>query len=90
MNRGVAASKGFQFFRITPTSHDANSSGGFSEEWGAALHGTREQTLRNGRRDVSIRYADRTELMPMLDLKFGGGVTDAVNEGQRLIRRTNA
>jgi hypothetical protein len=40
----------------------------------------------NRRRGASIAHAGLTELMLMLDLSLGGGVMDAVNEGQRLIR----
>ena len=35
MNRRVAALKGFQFVRLTPTSRAVNSSSAFSEGWGA-------------------------------------------------------
>ena len=32
-----------------------------------------------------IQYADLSDLMLMLDMKLGGGVMDAVNEGQKLL-----
>lgn len=32
-----------------------------------------------------IQYADLSDLMLMLDMMLGGGVMDAVNEGQKLI-----
>jgi hypothetical protein len=32
----------------------------------------------------------RAALMVMLDMKLGGGVMDAVNEGQKLVRRAFA
>ena len=86
MNRRVAALKGFRFVRLTPTSRAANSSSAFSENWGVALHGDPEQMATNRRRGAFIQYADLTELMLMLDMRLGGGVMDAVNEGQRLIR----
>ena len=40
----------------------------------------------NLRRGAFIQYADLTDLMLLLDLKLGGGVMEAVNEGQRLIQ----
>lgn len=86
MNRRVAALKGFRYVRITPASRAANSSSAFSESWGAALHGSPAQVEANRRRGAYIQYADLTDLMLMLDLKLGGGVMDAVNEGQRLVR----
>lgn len=86
MNRRVAALKGFRFVRLTPTSRAANSSSAFSEGWGVALHGTPEQMAANRRRSAFVQYADLTELMLMLDMRLGGGVMDAVNEGQKLIR----
>lgn len=85
MNRRIAALQGFQFVRLTPTSRAANSSSAFSEGWGVALHSTPEQMARNRERGVFINYADLSELMLMLDIKLGGGVMDAVNEGQRLV-----
>ena len=86
MSRRVAVLKGFRFVRLTPTSRPANSSSAFSEGWGVKLHGSPGQMSANLRRGAFIQYADLTELMLMMDLKLGGGVMDAVNEGQRLIR----
>jgi hypothetical protein len=86
VNRRIAALKGFDFVRITPTSRSANSSSAFSEGWGVALHSEPSQMAANRRRGVHVQYADLTELMLMLDMRLGGGVMDAVNEGRRLIR----
>jgi hypothetical protein len=86
LNRQVAALKGFNFVRITPTSRGANSSSAFSEGWAKALHGDPDRMAANRRRGLFIQYADLTELMLMLDMKLGGGVMDAVNEGQKLVR----
>jgi hypothetical protein len=86
MNRRVAALKGFRYVRLTPTSRGCNSSSGFSENWGVALHGTPEQIEANRRRGAFIQYADLCDLMVMLDLKIGGGVMAIVNEGQSLVR----
>lgn len=86
MNRRIAALKGFDFVRVTPTSRSANSSSAFSEGWGVALHGDLHQMEANRRRGVFVEYADLTALMLMLDMKLGGGVMDAVNEGWKLIR----
>lgn len=85
MNRRVAALKGFQYVRITPTSRGANSSSAFSEGWAVALHGSPEQMAANKKRGAFIQYADLTDLMLMLDMKLGGGIMDAVNMAQRLI-----
>lgn len=86
MNRRVAALKGFQFVRLTPTSRAANSSSAFSEGWSVALHTQPEQSAANRRRGAFIQYADLADLILMLDLNLGGGVMDAVNEGQRLVK----
>jgi hypothetical protein len=85
MNRRVASLKGFQYVRITPTSRGSNSSSGFSEKWGVALHSQPEQMQANRNRGVFIQYADLSDLMLMLDIKLGGGVMTAVNEGQKLL-----
>ncbi len=86
MNRRVAALKGFRLVRITPTSRAANSSSAYSENWGVALHGDPVQMAANRRRGAFIQYADLSDLMLMLDFNLGGGLMDAVNAGQRLIR----
>ena len=85
MNRRVAVLKAFQYVRITPVSRSANSSSGFSENWGVALHGAPGQTPEKARRGAFIQYADLSELMLMMDLKPGGGIMSAVNEGQALV-----
>src|SRR4051812_31222889 len=86
LNRRMAALMGFDYVRITPNSRGCNSSSSFSEQWGVALHGTPEQAAANRRRGAFIHYADLAALMVMLDIKPGGGVMDAVNEGQKLVR----
>ena len=86
LNRRIAALKGFDFVRITPTSRNANSSSALSEGWGVALHSEHHQMAANRGRGVFIEYADITGLMLMLDMRLGGGVMDAVNEGRRLVR----
>lgn len=89
LNRRMAALMGFAYVRITPNSRGCNSSSSFSEQWGVALHGTPEQMAANRRRGAFIHYADLAALMVMLDIKPGGGVMDAVNEGQKLVRPRN-
>lgn len=87
MNRRTAALKGFDYVRITPVSRGGNSSSGYSEKWGVALHG---QSAQAGTRKIAppfIQYADLSDLMLMLDIKLGGGVMDVVNEGQKLVER---
>jgi hypothetical protein len=86
LNRRTAALMGFSYVRITPNSRGCNSSSAFSEQWGVALHATPEQVAANRRRGAFIHYADLAALMVMLDMKVGGGVMDAVNEGQKLVR----
>jgi hypothetical protein len=88
MNRDTAAHKGFDFVRITPVSGVANLSSAFSEQWGKALH--KPQGPVGARRRTGppfIQYADLSDLMLMLDMMLGGGVMDAVNEGQKLLER---
>jgi hypothetical protein len=58
----------------------------FSEQWGVALHATPEQVAANRRRGAFIHYADLAALMVMLDMNPSGGVMDAVNEAQKLVR----
>jgi hypothetical protein len=86
LNRRMAALMGFSYVRITPNSRGCNSSSSFSEQWGVTLHGTPEQAAANRRRGASIHYADLAALMVMLDINPGGGVMNAVNEGQALVR----
>lgn len=90
MNRRVAALKGFDYVRITPTSRRCNSSSAFSENWGVTLHRTPAQIAANQRRGAFIQYADLSDLILMLDLKVGGGVMAAVNDGQELVRPRTA
>ena len=86
LNRRTAALMGFAYVRITPNSRGCNSSSAFSEQWGVTLHATPEQAAANRRRGAFIHYADLAALMVMMDMKPGGGVMDAVNEGQKLVR----
>ena len=86
MNRRIAALKGFQYVRITPTTRGANSSSSCSEQWGVELHATPAQITANQRRGAFIQYADLADLMLILDIQIGGGVMDVVNEGQKLVR----
>lgn len=86
LNRRMAALMGFDYVRITPNSRGCNSSSGFSEQWGVTLHATPQQAAANRRRGAFIHYADLAALMVMLDMNPGGGIMDAVNEGQALVR----
>jgi hypothetical protein len=90
MNRRTAALKGFDFVRITTTSRANNSSSSFSEKWAVEFHGSAEQVARRRVRPPYIQYGDLSDLMLMLDMKLGGGVMDAVNEGQKLVERKTA
>ncbi len=86
LNRRLAAARGFEFVRLTPTSRTANSSSAFSESWAVDRHSVEEQIERNRKLGLSVQYADLTDLMLMLDMNLGGGVMELVNEGQKLIR----
>ncbi|MGH7829509.1 MAG: hypothetical protein ACREP8_04975 [Candidatus Binatia bacterium] len=85
MNRRIAVLKGFQYVRITPVSRNSNSSSGFSENWGVALHGAPGGAPEKARRGAFIEYADLSALMLMMDMKLGGGVMDLVNAAQALV-----
>jgi hypothetical protein len=87
MNRRTAALKGFDYVRITLVSRGGNSSSSFSERWAVELHGSPTAVARCRLRPPYIQYADLSDLMLMLDIKLGGGVMDAVNEGQKLVER---
>src|ERR1700712_1350456 len=86
MNRVTAVHKGFDFVRLTPVSGIANVSSAFSEQWAKALHKPEEPVTRRAGPPF-IQYADLSDLMLMLDMMLGGGVMDAVNEGQKLLER---
>lgn len=87
MNRRTAALKGFDYVRITPVSRGGNSSSSFSEKWAVELHGSPRAVAKRRLRPPYIQYGDLCDLMLMLDMKLGGGVMDAVNEGQKLVER---
>lgn len=86
MNRRAAALKGFDYVRITPASRGANSSSGFSEGWSVARYWELKENARSSVCPPFIQYGDLADLMLMLDLHLGGGIMEAVNEGQRLVR----
>ena len=86
MNRRVARLKGFRYLRIVPISRAANSSsGGLSEKWGVAYHGTPRMVTSNKSSGTFIQYAGLADIVKMLDLKTGGSLQDAVNEAQALV-----
>ena len=87
MNRVTAVYKGFDFVRLTPVSGVANVSSAFSEQWETKLHKPREPGVTRPTGPPFIQYADLPDLMLMLDMMLGGGVMDAVNEGQKLLER---
>jgi hypothetical protein len=87
MNRDTATHKGFDFVRLTPVSGVANVSSAFSEQWAKALHTPKEPVVKRPTGPPFIQYADLSDLMLMLDMMLGGGVMDAVNEGQKLLER---
>ncbi|MFH1345581.1 MAG: hypothetical protein ABIL01_30910 [Pseudomonadota bacterium] len=87
MNRITAAHKGFDFVRLTPVSGVANVSSAFSERWAKDLHRPKQPVVTRRVGPPFIQYADLSDLMLMLDMMLGGGVMDAVNEGQKLLGR---
>jgi len=87
MNRDTAAHKAFDFVRLTPVSGVANVSSAFSEQWAKALHKPKDPVVARRTGPPFIQYADLSDLMLMLDMMLGGGVMDAVNEGQKLLER---
>jgi hypothetical protein len=87
MNRDTAAYKGFDFVRLTPVSGIANISSAFSEQWAKTLHKPKQLAVARRAGPPFIQYADLSDLMLMLDMTLGGGVMDAVNEGQKLLER---
>ena len=91
LNRRMARAMGFTYLRIVPISPEANlSSGGLPEKWGAAYHATPEMVAANRRRKSFIQYADLEDLVKMLNRTTGGGLQDAVNEAQSLVREATA
>ncbi|OSJ13539.1 hypothetical protein BSR47_21030 [Bradyrhizobium canariense] len=87
MNRDTAAYKGFEFVRITPVSGVANLSSAFTEQWAKNRHRPESPVVTRRTGPPFIQYADLSDLMLMLDMMVGGGVMDAVNEGQQLLQR---
>jgi hypothetical protein len=86
MNRDTATHKGFDFVRLTPVSGVANVSSAFSEQWAKELHKPVRPVVTRRTGPPFIQYADLSDLMLMLDMMLGGGVMDAVNEGQKLLK----
>ena len=85
-NRKMVKIMGFNYVRIIPISRGANSSSGsLSEQWGVKYQSTPHMRKINGKKNSFIQYADISCLVKMLDIKTGGGVMDAVNEGQKLL-----
>lgn len=84
MNRRYASLHGFEYVRVVPVSRSANSSSGFSENWGVEL--TKSGVLRSRRGREMIGYADIAHLMSMLNTPIGGGVMDTVREAVALLQ----
>lgn len=86
LNRRVAAIKGFQYVRITPTSSAANSSSAFTEQWSVDHHSDPKRMALQKRLGAEIQYADLTDLLLMMDVRLGGGLQDIANDGQALVK----
>jgi DNA invertase Pin-like site-specific DNA recombinase len=88
MNRRYALIHGFRYLRVISISRSANSSSGFSENWGVKL--TLAKILRSRVGEASISYADLAHLMSMLDMPVGGGVMENVRLAADLLRPPKA
>lgn len=84
LNRRFAQLHGFRYVRLVPISRSANSSSGFSENWGVTL--TFNKKLRSRIGEAYINYADLPALMSMLDMPIGGGVMESVRLADALLR----
>lgn len=83
-NRRMANHRGYGFVRLVPLSRRANSSSGFSEQWGVALAAA-DLGARKRDRGLRMQYADLSDLLAMLDISLGGGVQEVFRLGQNLI-----
>jgi hypothetical protein len=83
-NRRMATLRGYGFVRLIPVSRRANSSGGFSEQWGVELAAA-DLGARRRERGLRMQYADLSDLLVMLDISLGGGVQEVSRLGQNLI-----
>jgi hypothetical protein len=62
----------------------ANSSSGFTEQWGVDLAGA-DLGARRRTQGLRMQYADLSDLLVILDICLGGGVQDVFRVGQNLI-----
>jgi hypothetical protein len=86
----MARAMRFDYLRIVPISREANSSsGGLPEKWGITYQTSAEMVQINAQRKSFIKYADLQDIVKMLNLKSGGGLQDAVNEAQSLVRENS-
>ena len=86
MNRRVARLKGFTYLRIVPVSGAANSShGGLSEGWGVEHHSSPRMRDINKASQAVVQYADRADIVKMLNMEGGGSFMDIANEAQKLV-----
>jgi hypothetical protein len=86
MNRRVARLKGFTYLRIVPISSAANSShGGLSEGWGVEHHSSPRMRDINKASQAVVQYADRADIVKMLNMEGGGSFMDIANEAQKLV-----
>lgn len=83
-NRRMAAHRGYGFIRLVPVSRRANSSSGFTEQWGVEL-AAKDLGARRQKRGLQMQYADLGDLLAMLDISLGGGVQEVYRVGQNLI-----
>jgi len=83
-NRRMATLRGYGFVRLVPISRSANSSSGFTEQWGVKL-AAEDLGARRQKRGLRMQYADLGDLLVMLDMSLGGGVQEVFRLGQNLI-----
>jgi hypothetical protein len=83
-NRRMAILRGYGFVRLVAVSRRANSSSGFTEQWGVDLAAA-DLGARRRERGLRMQYADLSDLLVMLDISLGGGVQEVFRLGQNLI-----
>ena len=80
-NRRVARLKRFTYLRVIPVSPGVNtSSGGVTEKYGFDYHSTPRMIKLNAENQASIEYADKADIIKMLNMKTGGKFQDVLRD----------
>ncbi len=81
LNRRVARLKGFHYLRIIPVSPCVNTnSGGVTEKYGFEYHSTERMRQLNSENKAAIEYADKADIIKMLNKKTGGKFQDLIRD----------